>query len=103
MVKPTSAYMKYTLLCYWRFIYGCPIIALEYSYGAADVLAVGENGMVIETEVKVSIGDLKRDIEKTKHRSFLKGSSRFCHYFYFAVPKAIAEEAKEVCNRIYPY
>ncbi len=103
MVKPTSSYLKFTLLCYWRYVRGCPIIALEYFYGFADVLAVSENGMVIETEVKVSIADLKRDKEKPKHRSFSRGSSRHCHYFYFAVPAAIAEEAKEVCHELYPY
>lgn len=102
-MEMNSQYLKYTLLCYWRYVQGCPIIALEYFYGDADVLAVSENGMVIETEVKISIADLKREIKKSKHKFFSRGAAWRCHYFYFAVPAAIAEEAKEVCHQLYPY
>lgn len=94
--------LKVLVMGYWRFIRNCPIVAMEYEYGAADVLSVTPEGMVIETEVKVSVADMKREAKKPKHRDMQGGSSRW-HYFYFAVPQALEDKAKAIIEETYPY
>jgi len=110
--------LKILVMSYWRFSRNCPIVASEYNYGDADVLAVTSAGMRIETEVKVSLADLKRDGAKTKHFAmqrelglvqdrpsrypFMKAATR-SHYFYFAVPETLKEKALEIVTAKYPY
>ncbi len=83
-----------------------------------ELLAVTSGGMRIETEVKISLTDLKRDGIKTKHFAmqrelglvqdrpsrypFLKAATR-SHYFYFAVPEKLKEKALEIVVERYPY
>lgn len=107
-----SDQIKATIASYWRYVRQCPVVALEvssnlssYSGGElADVLTVDKNRMLIETEVKVTLADLKRDARKAKHRSFREGLQRcITRYFYFAVPTDIANEAKLVCDDLFPY
>ena len=106
----TSDQIKAIVASYWRYIKQCPVIALEVnsnlsSYSGeetADVLAVDKNRYLIETEVKVSLADLRRDIEKEKHRSFSQGSC-VARYFYFAVPQDLANVARLICDELYPY
>ncbi len=60
--------LKAVLLCYWRYQCRCPIVATEASsWGNADVLSVDHAGRRIETEVKVSLFDMKHDLDKPKH------------------------------------
>jgi len=111
--------LKILVMSYWRFSRGCPIVASEYNYGDADVLAVTSGGMRIETEVKISLADLKRDGAKTKHIAmqrelglfqgkppehypFLRAATRN-HYFYFAVPEKLKGKALEIVAEKYPY
>lgn len=110
--------LKILVMSYWRFTRNCPIVASEYNYGDADVLAVTNAGMTIETEVKISLADLKRDGSKTKHIAmqrelglsqgqpseypFYKAATR-THYFYFAVPERLKEKAKKIVSEMYPY
>lgn len=96
--------LKILAMCYWRFNRGCPIVAMEYKYGNADVLAVTKDGVVIETEVKVSIRDLKRDRAKLKHWD-MKRDTPFtrAHYFFFAVPEDIKEKAQAVIEDNFGY
>jgi hypothetical protein len=76
-----SDQIKAIIASYWRYIRQCPVIALEVnsnlsSYSGeetADVLAVDKLRYLIETEVKVSLADLRRDIEKEKQRDFSEG------------------------------
>jgi hypothetical protein len=76
-----SDQIKAIISSYWRYIRQCPVIALEVnsnlsSYSGeetADVLAVDKLRYLIETEVKVSLADLRRDIEKEKQRDFSEG------------------------------
>jgi len=106
----TSDQIKAVVASYWRYIRQCPVIALEVnsnlsSYSGeemADVLAVDKNRMLIETEVKVTLADLRRDAKKAKHRDFREGRCA-AHCFYFAVPKGIANEARLICDELYPY
>ena len=96
-MKQGANELKILAMCYWRFNRGCPIVAIEYHYGNADVLAVTEGGLVIETEVKVSLRDLKRDGAKSKHWAMHRDTPfTRAHYFFFAVPEDLKEKAKEL-------
>ena len=105
-------------MCYWRKTRGCPIVAMEFNYRDADVVAVNKNGMVIETEVKTNIRNLREDKMKTKHwfmerevdmvkvppgpKRVFGGYTRV-HYFYFAVPVEIKDKALAVIEEKFPY
>jgi hypothetical protein len=107
-----SDQIKAIIASYWRYIRQCSVIALEVnsnlsSYSGeemADVLAVDKNRYLIETEVKISLADLRRDIEKEKHRDFSEGRPTcVARYFYFAVPQNLANVARLICDELYPY
>ena len=107
-----SEHLKAVIASYWRYVRQCPVIALEVSSNLsayadeerADVLAVNKNRFLIETEVKVTLADLRRDAKKLKHRDFREGWPRsVARYFYFAVPMDIANEAMVICDNLYPY
>jgi len=96
--------LKIWAMCYWRFNRRCPIVSIEHHYGDADVLAVTEDGIVVETEVKVSLRDLKRDGAKPKHWAMERDTSFVrAHYFFFAVPEEIKEKAMEVIAEKFGY
>jgi len=111
--------LKINVMCYWRLHRDCPIVAIEHNWGASDVLAVTRAGMVIETEVKCTLHDLKRDKQKSKHfamerqvdlfdeikeseHPYLRGAIR-SNYFYFAVPQEMEVKALQVLDEMYPY
>ena len=110
--------LKINVMCYWRLHRDCPIIAIEHNWGASDVLAIPRHGMIIETEVKVTMQDLKRDKGKSKHfamerqvnlfegkepdHPYIRGAVR-SNYFYFAVPQEIEVKALQVLDEMYPY
>ena len=107
-----SQQLKAIIASYWRYVRQCPVVALEVnsnlsSYSGeemADVLAVDKNHFLIETEVKLTLADLRRDAKKSKHRAFHENLPRcVARYFYFAVPKEIANAAKPICDELYPY
>jgi len=107
-----SEQLKATIASYWRYVRQCPIVALEvsstlssYSDGErADILAVDKGRMLIETEIKVSLADLRKDRKKSKHRAFRDNLPRcVTHHFYFAVPRVIANDAKIICDGLFPY
>ncbi|MDO9580400.1 MAG: MmcB family DNA repair protein [Bacteroidales bacterium] len=107
-----SEQLKAIIASYWRYVRQCPVIALEISYNLsayadeerADVLAVDKNRFLIETEVKVTLADLRRDVKKSKHRAFRDKLPTRCvaRYFYFAVPRDIANQASLICNALFP-
>ena len=107
----TAEEIKAIVASYWRYVKQCPVVALEvnsnlspWSGGEmADVLAVNKNRFLIETEVKVTQADLRRDAKKSKHRDFRQSRHCVAKYFYFAVPKDIANAAKLICADTYPY
>lgn len=107
-----SEQLKAIIASYWRYIRQCPVIAIEVSSNLssysgdemADVLAVGKERYLIETEVKITLADLRRDAKKSKHRAFRSNLTRCAaRYFYFAVPRGIANDAKLTCDELYPY
>lgn len=105
----TANRVKALVMCYWRFHKNCSMVAPEARN--ADVLAINLSGMIIETEVKLTIADLKRDIRKYKHYSITHPLSppwdevEFpkCHYFYFATPPELQKKALPIINERYPY
>lgn len=108
-----SETIKACIAAYWRYERQCPLVAfeassrLDWGWGEqADVLAVNKERYLIETEVKVSISDFRKDKHKPRHRYFR--NENFCSlyptaYFYFAVPKEIANQVSLDCDQIYPY
>jgi len=119
-----SHYLRYDLVC--------PVIGLEVSSslastynngGMADLLAVNKNRHLIEVEVKISLADMKADRKKAKHEYYRKlcgmpynNKQRYfgelieiepeeypTHYFYFAVPHELLNDAKLLCEDMYPY
>jgi hypothetical protein len=111
--------LKINVMCYWRFHRLCPIVAMEYNWHDYDVLAVTSSGMVIETEVKTNLRDMKRDLKKPKHwgmkrnYDYTQGTEALdpyipdaglrVHYFYFAVPEKMEDGALELLKELYPY
>ncbi len=72
--------------------------------GQADVLAVNNDRLLIETEVKLDMGDFRRDREKPKHSRLRANDGGYpTSYFYFAVPREIANRVCLVCDQLYPY
>ena len=79
----------------------CAFIATEVGSFSADVFGVSET-KAIELEIKVSMGDLKRDFRKYKH-NYYNGEQYGSNYqldwhpthFYFVVPEEMLAEAKE--------
>lgn len=104
--------MKAIIVSYWRYERQCPFVALEadctlqqsWKDQTADVLVIKENRLLIETEIKLNLSDLRKDNEKPKHRFFRENMRRMpTAYFYFAVPGNIASETSMVCDEMYPY
>jgi len=108
---------------HFRYEKQCDLICFEaaVNFGElSDVLVVTDARRLYEIEVKVSIPDLKRDMEKKKHSVFRNGSSNYevgvgyfppgtfiskqpVNRFYFAVPKEIWVPAEEIIENLYPY
>lgn len=96
--------LKIYVMCYWRLDRGCPIVALEHNWRQSDVIAVTRSGEVIETEVKITLYDLKRDRDKPKHHFMAKDFPPLsAHNFYFALPAELGEKGLEIIKEIYPY
>jgi len=98
--------IKMATLAYWRYVKKHPVGGIEVK--DADVLSITRAYMLTETEVKVSIADMQREIKtkRYKHsRMFGEYASLYpmAHYFYFAVPEEIQEKALVVINERYPY
>lgn len=92
-----STYMKACLSAYFRFAKGIKYIATEVGRFSSDFLAIHDN-LLIEVEIKTSKADLNNDFKKPKHRIYETGKSEWTpNYFYFAVPKEIAEYAIGKC------
>lgn len=104
--------VKAIMASYWRYTRQCPLVALEANChlgsfsdgGQADILAVNKNGLLIETEVKLTIGDFRRDKKKRKHRRFRDNDGSYpVTYFYFGVPRDIANKVSFLCAELFPY
>lgn len=102
--------IKFLAMCYWRFARQHYLVATEYDYGSADVISVSSGGLTVcETEVKISVEDLKKEKHKPKHVKDAFGNkllrSRYVHEFYFAMPAGMAEldRVRLICDGRFPY
>lgn len=109
-MKVNAEELKFLVMCYWRFARQHYLVATEYDYGAADVISVSASGLeVCETEVKISIADLKKEKQKPKHIKDAFGNKSFRHRyireFYFAMPSHMAEldQVSLICDGRFPY
>lgn len=108
MARLSSDRLKAAVASYWRYERQCPLIAFEGTCKVtgelADILAVTKSGELIETEIKLTMSDFRRDRHKSKHRHFSRGLHNLVTaYFYFAVPKEIANQVGLLCDNLYPY
>ncbi len=98
--------MKLATLSYWCFERQHMMGAFECN--GADVLTVSKAFVVYETEVKISIADMQREIstKNYKHRQ-MREQRNFAppnvHHFYFIVPSLLGDKALEVIDQRYPY
>jgi hypothetical protein len=120
--------VKALALQYWKYDQCSPLVALEDSN--RDVACIHRHYLVV-TEVKVSVADLRRDLDKSTHcwiRRLLKlpveesrwglaatdhaGDSYEPTYlanvvqirqFYFAVPEDIQGKSLAVIEKLFPY
>jgi len=102
--------IRYIVMAYWRFERQHYLVAPEYDYRDADIISVSANGKVVcETEIKVSIGDLKKEKKKPKHIKDSFGNkllrSQIVHEYYFAMPAHMAEldRVRLICDGRFPY
>lgn len=104
-MKVSSDKIKASVAAYFR--YECQYYLIAFEADDADLLAVNKDNFLTEVEVKVSLSDLHHDISKGKHRWFKQGQTTSYRlprrYFYFAVPKKIANKVYLICDEKYPY
>lgn len=97
-----SSYIKLALMKYWRF--DRQMISVdEISYGnyIADIIVLRKDGLVHEIEVKCSKSDLcTLELKKQKHLDMTK--KFYPHYFSFAVPTELVEDAKKIIEQLNP-
>lgn len=126
MDKIDSALIRRHAAHWLRYTKQCMVLALEADLigEPADIMGITRGRHVIEIEIKISMADFRRDIEKRKHQSMrmeaglaykkyrqiffgkvIENSPQ--HYpvrlFYFAVPKDLGEKAAAECAELYPY
>ena len=110
-MKPNSDTIKAAVASYWRYTRQCPLVAFECNarlqpWGGelADVVAVNEGKQLLIVEVKLSLADFRKDRKKRQHTHFSKDTGILpVTYFYFAVPKELANKVAYICDDIYPY
>jgi len=98
--------IKLVTLAYWR--YDRQHIAGAIECGGADVKTMAKSLLITESEVKVSIADMRREFNSKRYKHqhmFGEGFNRRpnVNYFYFVVPERLKEKALEVVRELYPY
>lgn len=94
----TSTDLSAALLAWLRFGKRFPYVAAEVGAFAADV-AAADDKQLLEVEVKVSIGDLRRDFESKGYKhgvyagKYSSGKLWRPNRVYFAVPASLQERA----------
>ena len=110
-MKPNPDVIKAAMAWHYRYDAQCPLVALEancrlkpWAGELADLLIVTKGRYLVEVEAKCSIGDLRKDRLKSKHRQFRDGYGGMpTRLFCFAVPKELANKAVAVCDKLFPY
>lgn len=113
----TANEVKVALLEYYRYKRGFPVVAVEAAVAGwghvADVVCIDKKGLYWETEVKVTLADLRADKQKRKHvwlQEMRDGKMSHSEYtiparFYFCVPADLNHtgQAVRVVRELYPY
>jgi len=97
-----SYYIKTVLMEYWRFTRQC-LCADEVGYGMnlADVIVLTKSNYIHEIEIKCAKGDLcGLELKKKKHLDMTK--KWYPHYFSFAVPTELIEDALKIIEQLNP-
>ena len=79
--------------------------ANEVGYGMclADIIVLKQNNYIHEIEIKTSKSDLCiAELRKKKHDENKNPHSRKPHYFSFAVPTDLIEDAKKIIEKLNP-
>jgi len=92
-----SDYLKACAAAYLRYRRQCIVVAFERGVSGhvdnPDVLGVTVQRYLIEIEVKVSVSDFRRDIDKAKW----KCPGRLCpRQFYYIVPPDISDKVLKI-------
>lgn len=79
------------------FPYSRYLVVANVSWGLlrweADVCALSNSGWLTEIEIKVSVADLKKDAEKTKHGQWAQDN--MIREFFYAMPGAVWDKVKD--------
>ena len=97
--------MKVATLAYWRHSRHHILGGIECKN--ADVLTVTRTLMLTESEIKISIADMKREISTKPYKhlrmnGLLPSLYPEAHYFYFVVPEELQTKAFAICEELYP-
>lgn len=100
--------IKAAVAAYLRYNQQHSMVAFECRLGGeiADVLSItgAAYNHLIMVEVKTSLGDFKRDGQKPYHHHFRNDTGILpVLYFYFAVPKELANKVAYLYDDLYPY
>jgi len=105
--------IKLVTLAYWRI--DRQHIAGAIECNGADVLTISRSLMIAESEIKLNIADMRREVhtKRFKHwrmmdmfngkKTIYRDLTYRANYFYFVVPKRIEDKALEVIKKLYPY
>ncbi|MCK5235878.1 MAG: hypothetical protein KAR06_02740 [Deltaproteobacteria bacterium] len=96
--------VKGAVVNHLRFHKKCGVIALEAYFGDCDIVGINPSGYLIEVEVKTSVGDLKKEAKKRKHKFTTWRGTRHPRtaYFYFALPRTIYWKCLEFIRDNFP-
>jgi len=98
--------IKLVTLAYWR--YDRQHITGAIECGGADVKTISKSLLIAESEVKVSIADMRREYKAKRYKHQLMFGEGFnrrpnVNYFYFVVPERLKRKALEVISELFPY
>jgi len=101
-----SSHVRASIACHFRYTRQCPVIIFERAPGTLwvtykpDLIAIRKDRKVIEVEIKVSLSDLKNDINKRhwKLREISPKSFPMPYMFYYGVPYEMKDKALEVID-----
>lgn len=82
------------------------LIANEFGDFRADFFAYDRKKNVThEIEIKTSLKDFKKDIEKDKHKIYKSAKNNICipDYFWFCVPHKISNKVLDIINNTVEY